>query len=319
MGKVALSLAMAQSEWFEFEIIVLDAQGQVISRQIQQRSRYRETLATSIDLEMVAVPGGTLLMGAPPGEMGSTASQRPQHRVAIAPFGLGRYPITQAQWLAVASLPKVNRTLPLRPSNFEGDRRPVEQITWYEALEFCDRLSQLTGRRYRLPSEAEWEYACRAFSSPPTLPPEANENPYPPFHFGETLTTDWANYSGIDWEYFGKVCSPGAYGQGPLGEDRRETTAVDELAGANAWGLCDLHGNVREWCQDVWHKTYEGAPSDGSPWETEGDPSQRVVRGGSWNGGPNKCRSAYRAKFEAEASFNDLGLRVVSEIIPDED
>ena len=111
MGKVARSLAMTQSEWFEFEIVVLDAQGQVISRQIQQRSRYRETLATSLDLEMVAVPGGTLLMGAPPGEIGSTASQRPQHRVAIAPFWLGRYPITQAQWLAVAKPGRPDRPL----------------------------------------------------------------------------------------------------------------------------------------------------------------------------------------------------------------
>ena len=197
-------------ELFEFEIVLLDTQGQVTSRQTQQRSRYRETLAAGIDLEMVAIPGGTLLMGAPPGEIGSNASQRPQHLVTIAPFCLSRYPITQVEWLAVASLPKVKRTLPLRPSNFAGDRRPVEQITWYEALEFCDRLSQLSARRYRLPSEAEWEYAARAMPSPPTKLPDNENNPYPPFHFGQTLTTDWANYSGIDWEYFGKVCRQGA-------------------------------------------------------------------------------------------------------------
>jgi formylglycine-generating enzyme required for sulfatase activity len=310
---------MTSSELFEFEIILLDAQGQVISRQIEQRSRYREPLAEGINLEMIAIPEGTLLMGAPAGESGGGASQKPQHFVIISPFWLGRYPITQAEWLAVASLPKVNRTLPLRPSNFAGDRRPVEQITWYEALEFCDRLTQLSHRRYRLPSEAEWEYACRAMPAPPTTSSGSPRGSYPPFHFGDTLTTDWANYSGIDWEYFGKVCSQGAYGQGPLGEDRRETTAVDELGGANAWGLSDLHGNVREWCQDVWHKTYEGAPTDGSAWETGGDRQHRVVRGGSWNGSPSKCRSASRAKFEAEAGFYDLGLRVVSEATISED
>jgi formylglycine-generating enzyme required for sulfatase activity len=305
-------------ELFEFEIVLLDTQGQVSSRQIKQRSRFRETLAAGIDLEMVAIPGGTLLMGVPLGEIGGNASQRPQHLVTIAPFFIGRYPITQAQWLAVASLPKVRRTLPLRPANFAGDRRPVEQITWHEALEFCDRLSQLSAKHYRLPSEAEWEYATRAAPSPPPAPPASESSHYPPFHFGQTLTTDWANYSGIDWEYLGKVCSKGAYGQGPLGEDRRETTAVDELGGANSWGLSDLHGNVREWCQDAWHATYHHAPTDGSAWEEGGDSSQRVVRGGSWNGGPNKCRSAYRAKFEADASFYDLGLRIVSEVASSE-
>lgn len=311
---------MIKTEWFEFEHILLDSQGQVRSRQIEQRSRYREILAEGIDLEMVAIPGGQLWMGATLGERGATATQKPQHLVAIAPFYLGRYPITQAQWLAVASCPKVKRTLPLRPSNFVGDRRPVEQITWYEALEFCDRLSQISGRRYRLPSEAEWEYACRALPVPPTSTAEESSDHHqsPPFHWGETLTTDWANYSGVDWEYLGKICSQGAYGSGPLGEDRRETTAVDELGGANAWGLSDLHGNVREWCQDVWHKTYEGAPRDGSAWETDGETEQRVVRGGSWNGGPSKCRSAARAKFEAEASFYDVGLRVASEVPLDE-
>lgn len=286
---------MVQS--FQFETLLLDAKGQVADRQMRQARCYQELLADGVALEMVALEGGTFLMGAPEGEIGGKSSQKPQHGVKIAPFWLGRYPITQAEWLAIALLPKVNRTLPRQPSNFAGERRPVEQITWLEAVECCDRLCQLTGKPYRLPAEAEWEYACRGGTATP-------------FHFGETIATDCANYSGVDWDYLGRVVSPGAYGRGSLGCDRRETTAVGELENANSWGLSDLHGNVREWCQDVWHPNYRGAPEDGSAWLEGGDPEQRVVRGGSWNGGPYKCRSAYRGKFAAEAGFYDLGLRV---------
>jgi formylglycine-generating enzyme required for sulfatase activity len=286
---------MVQS--FQFETLSLDPKGQIADHQIRQATVYYESLSENLVLEMIPLEGGTFLMGSPEEELGSKSSQKPQHFVTIAPFSLGRYPLTQAQWLAIAHLPKVNRTLPREPSNFAGERRPVEQITWQEAVECCDRLAQLTGKPYRLPTEAEWEYACRAGTTTP-------------FHFGETITTDYANYSGVDWEYLGKVVSRGAYGEGSLGSDRRETTAVDELDNANPWGLSDLHGNVREWCWDAWHSSYIGAPSDGSPWLTGGDPSQRVVRGGSWSTSPYKCRSAFRGKFAMDAGFYDIGLRV---------
>jgi formylglycine-generating enzyme required for sulfatase activity len=236
-------------------------------------------------------------MGASKAEEGWHSSQSPQHEVAIAPFWMGKYPVTQAQWGAVAALPKVNRSLVLQPSCFDGKNRPVEQVTWLDAVEFCDRLSLLTGLTYRLPTEAEWEYSCRATTQTP-------------FCFGETITTELANYSGIDWEFEGRICSKGSYGKGPIGGDRRETTEVGSFQVANQFGLFDLHGNVREWCQDCWHNTYENAPSDGSAWVNAGDCAQRILRGGSWNSGPRSCRSAARGKMESDASLYDIGFRI---------
>ncbi|MEM8780649.1 MAG: formylglycine-generating enzyme family protein, partial [Cyanobacteria bacterium P01_G01_bin.49] len=184
------------------------------------------------------------------------------------------------------------------PAKFSGPHHPVEQVSWYDAKEFCTRLSEYSKRSYHLPSEAQWEYACRANTSTP-------------FYFGETITTDLANYSGVDWEYQGKICSKGSYGQGPLGEDRRETTPVGYFELANGFGLYDMYGNVREWCEDIWHENYEGCPEDGTPWITNSHDTRRVVRGGSWNSCPHKCRSAYRGKFDPFAPFYDIGFRVV--------
>jgi formylglycine-generating enzyme required for sulfatase activity len=159
-------------------------------------------------------------------------------------------------------------------------------VTWYEAVEFCDRLSQHTGRLYRLPSEAEWEYACRAGT--PT-----------PFYFGDTITTDLANYDG---NY--------TYGSGAKGEYREQTTPVGQF-GVNPWGLADMHGNVLEWCEDHWHPSYEGAPSDGSAWITDDANQLRLVRGGSWYLSPVYCRSAFRARRNPNNRYPDLGFRVV--------
>jgi formylglycine-generating enzyme required for sulfatase activity len=237
-------------------------------------------------------------MGSPDTEEGYHFSQGPQHRVSIPNFWMSRYPITQAQWAVVASLPKIAESLDPECANFPGADRPVEQVSWYEAMEFCARLSQLTNKQYDLPREAEWEYACRG-------------NTQTPFHFGETLTTDLANYSGVDWEYQAKICSKGAYGAGPLGCDRRETTPVNYFAVGNIFGLSDLHGNIREWCADPWHRNYTDAPTDGRIWQINGDESKRVIRGGSWNVGPQKCRSARRDRFDPHASLYDIGFRVV--------
>jgi formylglycine-generating enzyme required for sulfatase activity len=283
---------------FEFEVVTVDETGEIIHSACNTGYLRKEDLSRGIFLEMVSIPGGTFLMGASETEIGRNAAQSPQHLVTVQPFSISRYPITQAQWQAVAQRPQVDIALNPEPANFEDNDRPVEQINWYEAVEFCARLSQLSDRIYRLPSEAQWEYACRG-------------NTTTPFHFGATVTTDLANYSGIDWEYQGKLCSQGAYGQGPLGEDRRETTPVGYFQVANAFGLYDLHGNVREWCADRWHSNYEGAPTDGTAWSDGGDSSKRVLRGGSWNVGPKKCRSAYRVQYTAEASLYDVGFRVV--------
>lgn len=229
-------------------------------------------------------------MGSSPNEKYSFDDEHPQHQVSVPPFFMGKYPITQAQWKEVASRTdlKVERDLDLNPAYFkdrpDSDRRPVEQVNWYDAVEFCARLSILTGREYRLPSEAEWEYACRAGTTTP-------------FYFGETITGELANY------------------------DASETTPVGQFT-PNAFGLYDMHGNVWECCADTWHDNYDGAPSDGSVWldnnqEENIDGKSRfgtysVMRGGSWGNNPNLCRSAIRYDTYCRVNRYFLnGFRVV--------
>ncbi len=284
-----------------FETLTVDRYGQSQTRQTLSTDSLSEALADGVSLQLVAIPAGTFLMGSAKTELGWQPTQGPQHEVEIAACWMGIYPVTQAQWRVVAAFPKVNHSLVPQPACFKGDNHPVEQVSWLDAVEFCARLSLHTGRNYRLPSEAEWEYACRATTQTP-------------FHFGETITTDLANYSGVDWEYEGRVCSKGSYGDGPVGCDRRETTEVGSFSVANAFGLFDMHGNVREWCQDCWHPTYENAPTTGLAWIDGGDCSQRVLRGGSWNGGPRSCRAATRSRMEPEGSLYDVGFRVVCEL-----
>ena len=256
---------------------------------------FAERLNDAVEIEMIAIAAGTFMMGSPEDELERNSSEAPQHEVNVAAFFMGKYPITQAQWKAVAALPQINRELEPDPSKFKGDKLPIEQVSWHDAVEFCDRLSAHTGRDYRLPTEAEWEYACRAGTTTP-------------FHFGATITTDLANYDGTD-DPDGKWS--GSYGQGPKGEYRKETTPVDHFAIANAFGLCDMHGNVREWCQDHWHDSYEGAPTDGSAWLSENENSSRVRRGGSWYGDPWYCRSAYRLYYTPDTRYYSIGFRVV--------
>ena len=241
-----------------------------------------------IGLEMVAIPGGTFMMGSPPEELEHQDNESPQHSVTVQPFFMGKYQVTQAQWRFVAQLPQVNRELEQDPSHFKGDNRPVEFVSWEDAVEFCDRLSQYTGRTYRLPSEAEWEYACRAGTTRP-------------FHFGETITADLANYNG---NY--------TYGQGPKGVYREETTEVGSFGVANNFGLYDMHGNVWEWCQDDWHNNYEGAPTDGSVWlDNEESSNRKLLRGGSWPYDPVDCRSACRYYDNLDHNHYGIGFRVV--------
>jgi formylglycine-generating enzyme required for sulfatase activity len=281
---------MLEGVSFTDEVVTVDETGKEIERKKVYNAGYQQLLAKKIYLEMVAIPGGDCLIGAPQTEEGWQSSASPPHRVTIAPFFLGRYPVTQVQWREVAKMEAISIDLNPYPSHFEDKQRPVEQITWFEAVEFCDRLSRLTGSSYRLPTEAEWEYACRAGT-------------ITPFHFGPTISTDLANYSGVDWEYDGKICSRGRYGEGSLGSDRRETTPVGMFEVTNPFGIADFHGNVREWCLDHWRDNY----SEG----TIEDQERRVLRGGSWNGGPRLCRSAHRLKFLAAASLYDIGFRVV--------
>ncbi|MEM7772333.1 MAG: formylglycine-generating enzyme family protein [Cyanobacteria bacterium P01_A01_bin.37] len=255
--------------------------------------RFFEDLGDGVRLEMVLIPGGTFEMGSPANETDRIAEREsPQHTVTVPTFFMGRYPITQAQWRQVVSWDtstlEISQELKDAPSKFKGDLMPVEQVSWDDATEFCSRLRQRTGRHYRLPSEAEWEYACRAETTTP-------------FHFGETITDQLANYRATS-----------TYGRGPTGEYRQETTPVTQFDAPNAFGLCDMHGNVWEWCQDPWHDNYEGEPpTDGSVWEEGGNDSLRVRRGGSWFNDPRHCRSAYRVNYLRDYRDTDYGFRVV--------
>ena len=266
-------------------------------RSLEVRGRTLE-LGDGVSLPLIAIPAGEFVMGSPVDEPMRQDKEGPQHRVRLEGFLMGQTPITQAQWRAVARLvpplgQRWERQLPLNPSQFSGqpdsDQRPVEQVSWQQAIEFCRRLSALTGDLYTLPSEAQWEYACRAGTSTP-------------FAFGETITPGLANY---DSNY--------TYANGPKGEYRQQTTPAGSFP-ANAWGLQDMHGNVWEWCLDHWHGNHEGAPIDGSAWLNKHagvSDMDRLLRGGSWYFDPGYCRSAYRNHNQPDDADDRVGFRVV--------
>ncbi len=280
-------LPLPQQEPFSFESVTTSAAGR--HRQTQTGLRFSQSLGEGVSLAMIVIPGGEFCMGSPETEAERDRNEGPQHSVTVPSFCISQFPITQDQWRRVASLPKINRSLSLYPADFEGDDRPVEQVTWYDCMEFCVRLSDYAGYPYRLPSEAEWEYACRAGTTTP-------------FHFGETLSPDLANYDG---NY--------TYGVGMSGLYRQQTTAVSTFALANAFGLFDLHGNVWEWCLDSWHGSYEDAPQDGSAWKDQ-EQLYRVLRGGSWYCLPGLCRSAQRHWSQPDVGGSGIGFRVVCAI-----
>lgn len=270
---------------FEFELASVDGFGQELNRFKKKAVYVTEELGNGIKIELVAIPGGLFMMGSHKTE--GYEEEFPLHEVTIHSFYLGKYPVTQAQWRAIASLPKVERELDPNTSYFKGDSLPVERVAWLDATEFCQRLSRETGRQYRLPSEAEWEYACRARA-------------VTPFHFGETITSKLANYdASITFAYE------------PLGEYRAKTLSVGSFL-PNAFGLYDMHGNVREWCADAWHDNYEGAPSDGRVWQDTNGNQYRVLRGGSWIDIPQYCRCAFRHLdlLDVEGSNDGTGFRL---------
>ena len=272
---------------FEFEVVTVNGRGEIINKVWKQAEYFSEPLGNGIDLEMVYIPGGTFMMGSPEGEKDSNNWEKPQHEVRVEAFYMGKYQVTQGQWQAVAKLPKIERDLDPDPFRFKGENRPVERVSWYDAVEFCVRLSKATGKEYRLPSEAEWEYACRAGSTTP-------------FHYGETITSELANY-----------CAEYTYASEAAGEYREQTTAVGSFP-PNSFGLYNMHGNVREWCADSWHENYEGAPKDGSVWlENGNDNYSHVLRGGCWGNYSWGCRSAYRIFYVSRVSIDYLvGFRV---------
>jgi formylglycine-generating enzyme required for sulfatase activity len=262
----------------EFETVSVDARGAVVARTRHSATVFREPLAQAVALEMVAVPAGSFDMGTP-GAQGYE-DERPVHRVSVGAFYLARFELTQEQWQAVMGKP--------HPTRGHGPQRPVDRVSCVQASALCAQLSRRTGHAYRVPTEAEWEYACRAGTTTP-------------FHFGETLTTDLANYVGEH-----------GFRDEPKGIYRHVTTDVGSFP-PNAFGLYDMHGNVWEWCADSWHNDYEGAPADGSAWRG-GDEHQNVVRGGCWHDAPEVCRSACRLKFPRYDGEDFVGFRVAADV-----
>lgn len=233
-------------------------------------------------------------MGSPEGEAERESNESPQRQVKVPGFFIGKYEVTQAQYQAIIGT---------NPSNLKGEKRPVEQVSWDDAVEFCKKLSQKTGKTYRLPSEAEWEYACRAGTTTP-------------FYFGETITTDLVNHDG---NYL--------YGSAPKGEHRQQTTDVGKFP-PNSFGLYDMCGNVWEQCQDVYNNNYLDAPRDESAWINGKNNNLKLLRGGSFTSYARNSRSARRnsggrdfrnfdfrgsvLSYEGYEVVADVGFRVVA-------
>jgi uncharacterized protein (TIGR02996 family) len=251
------------------------------------------TLTNSLGIKLALIPPGTFLMGSPPGEEERIDNEGPQHEVTIGrPFYLGVCAVTQEQY---------ERVMGTNPSWFSPGYRwaeepdpgalPVENLSWDDAMAFCRKLSALPEevrcrRVYRLPTEAEWEYACRGGASSST-----------PFHFGHDLSSTQANFNG-SYPY-------GGASEGPFLE---RTTAAGAYP-ANAFGVFDMHGNVRDWVAD-WYGEY--------PAEKQTDPdgslhgSERVARGGGWFDSAADCRASYRVSYAPSHRSFDLGFRLAA-------
>ncbi|MFN6000267.1 MAG: SUMF1/EgtB/PvdO family nonheme iron enzyme, partial [Dolichospermum sp.] len=262
-------------ELLTFKVKTVDKTGKIVNQENHQAKYFKEDLGNNITLDMVQIPGGSFKMGSPESEKGRSQNESPQHEVNVPGFSMGKFVVTQEQYQQIMGK---------NPSSFSGAKRPVEKVSWNDAVEFCQKLSQKTGREYRLPSEAEWEYACRGGTTTP-------------FHFGETITTDLANYNGTY-----------TYASEPKGKNLQETTDVGSFP-PNAFGLYDMHGNVWEWCQDDWHDNYSNAPKDGSVWTSQSGIT-KLLRGGSWSSDPGYCRSAFRYNYGLDLT-NAIGFRVV--------
>ncbi len=281
-------------ESYRYAVVTVDERGRERARREAEARFFAEDLGDGVTLALTLIPGGRFLMGSPEAEAARHADEGPQREISVGPFYLGRFTVTQAQWRVVARWPKVARDLHPEPSRFKGEDRPVERVSWHDAVEFCQRLSRRTGREYGLPSEAQWEYACRAGTTTP-------------FHFGPTITPDLVNYDGNH-----------PFGAAAKGVYRNETTPVGSFGVANAFGLFDMHGNVWEWCRDEWRADYR-APlvRRAASWLRRllnRQLDDRVVRGGSWSDRATSCRSAYRSRSRTDCRDNGVGFRVLCSV-----
>jgi len=240
--------------------------------------------------EMIVVPAGSFTMGSPESEQDRTFDEVPQHKVTIGKhFAVGRFAVTFGEWDACVADGGCAGHKPADEGWGRG-RRPVINVSWDDAKAYVAWLSRKTGKTYRLLSEAEREYVTRAGTTTP-------------FWWGSTISTEQANYNGLY-----------TYGGGSKGEYRKRTLPVDSFQ-PNPWGLYQVHGNVWEWVEDCHHDSYAGGPSDGSAWTT-GVCSHRVLRGGSWFGGPRFLRAAARVGFTPVLRSEDFGFRLARTLSP---
>jgi formylglycine-generating enzyme required for sulfatase activity len=301
-----------------FDFATVDAKGARLPDESGAAPVFTEALGSGASLGMVAISSGAFTMGSPNYEPERRPNEGPQRTVTLNRFFIGASAITQAQWAAVVTAHPAKFTHDLQPfpSHFKGQRLPVESVSWRQADEFCRRLAVITERDYRLPTEAEWEYACRAGSAAP-------------FHCGPTITAELANYCGTGGAvcgesggksvasdtYDGVTYASGAYGDGPIGSFLG-TTTVHGTFPPNRFGLYDMHGNVWEYCLDVASSSYADAPIDGSAYLAGAPDGERILRGGSWSHNPAICRSAYRDSIAPDNPgwLGRIGFRVVCTI-----
>jgi len=266
----------------EKQLAALEAQGQGTG-DINLKNAYSDLLP---GLQMIRIPEGTFLMGSPEKEVGRSQSEGPQHEVAIQAFELSDAEVTFEQYDIFAS--ETKRKLPDDHGWGRGDR-PVINVSWNDAIAYITWLNEKTGDNFRLPSEAEWEYAARAGTTTP-------------YYSGDCISTKQANYDGkFDYNNCGSN----------TGEFLESTLAVRNYK-ANNWNLFDMAGNVWEWTQDCWHNDYTSAPVDGSAWlgDNSGDCKRSMLRGGGFNRGPEDLRSAYRSWYNRDSVLGSLGFRL---------
>jgi len=269
-----------QTRQISFTFVTLNRSGVILNRESGATEEFLFDIGVVEPLAMLALPGGEFLMGSPAAE--GYEDEKPQHVVTVRSFLIGRFPVTQAQWAAV-----MGETKKLR---FSGHQKAVHDVSWPEAQEFCRRLTAITDQLFRLPAEAEWEYACRAGTASA-------------FSCGPTITTEFANYNGLF-----------PYLDAPAGEYRHVLLDVGAFL-PNPFGLHEMHGNLWEWCADSWHEDYEEAPGDSQPWEFGGSTRFRVARGGSWHESADLCRSGTRLKLLETDGDEMVGVRVVCEVV----
>ena len=273
------SVIVPSMQTIEFKTPHLNNKGEIVQWTAHTVRQDSISLDGDHTLDMLLIPGGAFQMGS--SHLVGNSDERPQHLVIVKSFMMSKFLVTQGQWKAIMGK--------LPPCRFKGDQLPVDRVSWKDAFSFCRRLSGKAGKEFRLPGEAQWEYACRAGTTTP-------------FSFGETLTVEFANFNGEH-----------TFGDEPRGYYRHTTTEGATFP-PNAFGLYDMYGNLWEWCVDNWLDDYSSSPRDDRSYQDRRS-LYRVARGGSWHEPPGLCRSASRLRVHQEEADEFMGFRVICDVI----